>query len=120
MSSRLRSTSISCSSVSRSPSRPQVSRQVCRPSSLQRRSTRVVKRVCNTGSPPESVMPPLLSFSACAYLPITFIVWSTLYGLPFWRCQVSGLWQYWHRIRRSEEHTSELQSQFHLVCRLLL
>src|SRR5689334_24134358 len=24
------------------------------------------------------------------------------------------------RIRRSEEHTSELQSQFHLVCRLLL
>src|SRR5689334_24308911 len=31
----------------------------------------------------------------------------------------------WHegnedRSRRSEEHTSELQSQFHLVCRLLL
>src|SRR5689334_23806848 len=30
----------------------------------------------------------------------------------------------WYRIltpiRRSEEHTSELQSQFHLVCRLLL
>src|SRR5438309_7122979 len=25
-----------------------------------------------------------------------------------------------HRRRRSEEHTSELQSQFHLVCRLLL
>src|SRR5689334_24304196 len=25
-----------------------------------------------------------------------------------------------HRDRRSEEHTSELQSQFHLVCRLLL
>src|SRR5689334_24155506 len=25
-----------------------------------------------------------------------------------------------HRLRRSEEHTSELQSQFHLVCRLLL
>src|SRR5689334_23913972 len=24
------------------------------------------------------------------------------------------------RIQRSEEHTSELQSQFHLVCRLLL
>src|SRR5689334_23563954 len=24
------------------------------------------------------------------------------------------------RVRRSEEHTSELQSQFHLVCRLLL
>src|SRR5689334_23917293 len=25
-----------------------------------------------------------------------------------------------HLARRSEEHTSELQSQFHLVCRLLL
>src|SRR5438309_4691677 len=25
-----------------------------------------------------------------------------------------------HRDQRSEEHTSELQSQFHLVCRLLL
>src|SRR6266481_6788714 len=25
-----------------------------------------------------------------------------------------------HRVERSEEHTSELQSQFHLVCRLLL
>src|SRR5438309_3209800 len=27
---------------------------------------------------------------------------------------------YHQRIGRSEEHTSELQSQFHLVCRLLL
>src|SRR5689334_25117724 len=26
----------------------------------------------------------------------------------------------WRAIERSEEHTSELQSQFHLVCRLLL
>src|SRR5689334_24857288 len=25
-----------------------------------------------------------------------------------------------HHVERSEEHTSELQSQFHLVCRLLL
>src|SRR5438309_3561192 len=25
-----------------------------------------------------------------------------------------------HGVQRSEEHTSELQSQFHLVCRLLL
>src|SRR5580693_10312329 len=28
--------------------------------------------------------------------------------------------RYWTRTSRSEEHTSELQSQFHLVCRLLL
>src|SRR5438309_7081070 len=27
---------------------------------------------------------------------------------------------HWHWCSRSEEHTSELQSQFHLVCRLLL
>src|SRR5699024_12141830 len=26
----------------------------------------------------------------------------------------------WQRVRRSEEHTSELQSRFDLVCRLLL
>src|SRR5438309_2515726 len=26
----------------------------------------------------------------------------------------------WNEFSRSEEHTSELQSQFHLVCRLLL
>src|SRR5438067_9759170 len=26
----------------------------------------------------------------------------------------------WHRVLRSEEHTSELQSRFDLVCRLLL
>src|SRR5689334_25340290 len=32
-------------------------------------------------------------------------------------CCRSGASRAWHR---SEEHTSELQSQFHLVCRLLL
>src|SRR2546427_4454095 len=31
-----------------------------------------------------------------------------------------GLWQYNPNIVRSEEHTSELQSQSNLVCRLLL
>src|SRR2546422_2755433 len=37
--------------------------------------------------------------------------------------QVSGRWLDClnaHRIDRSEEHTSELQSRLHLVCRLLL
>src|SRR5438309_10461566 len=44
-------------------------------------------------------------------------------GSPFWNTVRSerlvpegGLREVW----RSEEHTSELQSQFHLVCRLLL
>src|SRR6266568_6237745 len=36
----------------------------------------------------------------------------------------TGAWAAWRASRparpRSEEHTSELQSQFHLVCRLLL
>src|SRR5438309_11965436 len=36
------------------------------------------------------------------------------------RCQRSGIGCASWGVRRSEEHTSELQSQFHLVCRLLL
>src|SRR5438309_7602929 len=35
-------------------------------------------------------------------------------GSPRWRRATASM------SRRSEEHTSELQSQFHLVCRLLL
>src|SRR2546430_12632528 len=31
-----------------------------------------------------------------------------------------GLTKHWHELVRSEEHTSELQSQSNLVCRLLL
>src|SRR6266481_7845206 len=34
--------------------------------------------------------------------------------------QLRNRLQHFDRIARSEEHTSELQSQFHLVCRLLL
>src|SRR5689334_24459156 len=46
--------------------------------------------------------------------------WSIRQAYPVWSAVLS------HRTRlrsvsvRSEEHTSELQSQFHLVCRLLL
>src|SRR5205814_10271780 len=40
------------------------------------------------------------------------------------RLQISGevpvRWRYFHASGRSEEHTSELQSLRHLVCRLLL
>src|SRR5689334_24368743 len=36
------------------------------------------------------------------------------------RDQLVGRHAVHHRDPRSEEHTSELQSQFHLVCRLLL
>src|SRR2546429_7071605 len=34
-------------------------------------------------------------------------------SLPIWCCPIA-------RAKRSEEHTSELQSRLHLVCRLLL
>src|SRR2546422_5713308 len=34
--------------------------------------------------------------------------------------EVSGGWDPAERLHRSEEHTSELQSRLHLVCRLLL
>src|SRR2546422_5323067 len=37
-----------------------------------------------------------------------------------WRSYGSVTWRDGHRRSRSEEHTSELQSRLHLVCRLLL
>src|SRR5438309_5324026 len=37
-----------------------------------------------------------------------------------WPSQRSAEKRWLRKISRSEEHTSELQSQFHLVCRLLL
>src|SRR5689334_24229616 len=40
--------------------------------------------------------------------------------LGWWLVGVGGLFGYHALYFRSEEHTSELQSQFHLVCRLLL
>src|SRR5689334_24251849 len=36
------------------------------------------------------------------------------------RDRMWGDYEIWGILQRSEEHTSELQSQFHLVCRLLL
>src|SRR2546422_4659189 len=34
--------------------------------------------------------------------------------------RLSRLREFWKKMERSEEHTSELQSRLHLVCRLLL
>src|SRR5689334_24827938 len=42
------------------------------------------------------------------------------YGASLRRSGVPAVWQGEVIGPRSEEHTSELQSQFHLVCRLLL
>src|SRR5699024_11562048 len=35
-------------------------------------------------------------------------------------CDADGYYSYTFNVKRSEEHTSELQSRFDLVCRLLL
>src|SRR5689334_24878583 len=57
------------------------------------------------------------SFQNCSQGPLTRCR-SGSYPPPPWSAGGAELSA--HRNRRSEEHTSELQSQFHLVCRLLL
>src|SRR3989338_10564351 len=42
------------------------------------------------------------------------------YGITYPSGGLNCLLFIFHNLSRSEEHTSELQSQFHLVCRLLL
>src|SRR2546422_3292581 len=46
--------------------------------------------------------------------------WSTIAVLPFADLSLEKDQEYFCRGIRSEEHTSELQSRLHLVCRLLL
>src|SRR5437868_10691187 len=48
-----------------------------------------------------------------------FRSWMVLNVTCWWSAPVRPAWRR-HRSRRSEEHTSELQSRFELVCRLLL
>src|SRR2546427_2655676 len=43
-----------------------------------------------------------------------YVKLAAAYGIPGWRVERA------HELERSEEHTSELQSQSNLVCRLLL
>src|SRR2546430_3471452 len=62
----------------------------------------------------------------------TLFPYTTLFRSPIWAMLIGGIAQYvgtrlvrrkrWDRVlfNRSEEHTSELQSQSNLVCRLLL
>src|ERR1041385_8775076 len=47
---------------------------------------------------------------------LPFVDFETRYGAKYYVTHRSDL----HRLLRSEEHTSELQSRLHLVCRLLL
>src|SRR5258705_2440854 len=54
--------------------------------------------------------------------PYTTLFRSRVSALPMWLPPVgsSSRWRHVQRLTRSEEHTSELQSLRHLVCRLLL
>src|SRR5438309_2896211 len=54
--------------------------------------------------------------------PYTTLFRSAGLGAGLWSSldDLAGRWTLERRFARSEEHTSELQSQFHLVCRLLL
>src|SRR5689334_1595400 len=86
--------------------------QYCTGISLHR--GRVMDQRCalKVATQPPSHIQPLLPFLLGQAPGIKHAVWGDDVGLsrPM-RCQ---------RRKRSEEHTSELQSQFHLVCRLLL
>src|SRR5689334_24872054 len=66
--------------------------------------------------PPRSTLFPYTTLfrSLAIVRPETVIRWHRAGFRSYWR------WKSKHRCGRSEEHTSELQSQFHLVCRLLL
>src|SRR2546430_7270664 len=55
-----------------------------------------------------------LRMASRAYCPTE----SPWFRLGTWRSMISASWSCW--ATRSEEHTSELQSQSNLVCRLLL
>src|SRR5438309_5565437 len=79
--------------------------------------------------PPRSTLFPyttlfrsLFPMGALAYqsrfLPRFIGVWLIINGVAYVVLSFTGL--FFPDYQRSEEHTSELQSQFHLVCRLLL
>src|SRR5699024_12497951 len=44
----------------------------------------------------------------------------TIFNWHHWKLKIVSLDRTYHSVLRSEEHTSELQSRFDLVCRLLL
>src|SRR5689334_24312408 len=67
------------------------------------------------GSAPNSTNTPKLALAVIGASAFLFVGYIALFCLPkLAPDQLAGLGA------RSEEHTSELQSQFHLVCRLLL
>src|SRR5437868_13234797 len=85
-------------------------------------------RSCSTSS--RTASPPFYPLSLHDALPIFISASATTcpstYPAPFIRhvfprnCTISSSNRIWSPGTRSEEHTSELQSRFDLVCRLLL
>src|SRR5689334_24286407 len=70
--------------------------------------------------PPRSTLFPYTTLFRSAHPPFSH---ASRFGQREDRGFVGGIEQQQHAgagLARSEEHTSELQSQFHLVCRLLL
>src|SRR2546429_6604458 len=68
--------------------------------------------------PPRSTLFPYTTLFRSLYEELLFRV--VLVALLATFAQQLYGWRPWHAGARSEEHTSELQSRLHLVCRLLL
>src|SRR2546422_8518871 len=65
--------------------------------------------------PPRSTLFPYTTLFRSVLLVVAFLVGGSLVG------GTMRMWSHYQaRQKRSEEHTSELQSRLHLVCRLLL
>src|SRR5689334_23953013 len=73
---------------------------------------------CETSTANDRRRSSVLTRDAASSVSMSHVVWQSLQWRWPWR---AAGWT-WNSSRpsRSEEHTSELQSQFHLVCRLLL
>src|SRR3989442_4701427 len=72
--------------------------------------------------PPRSTLFPYTTLFRSSFLPVktTFSALTTTTKSPVSMCDVKVGLTLPRRTLRSEEHTSELQSRPHLVCRLLL
>src|SRR2546429_4421136 len=71
--------------------------------------------------PPRSTLFPYTTlFRSLFTIDFTYDVPKAPWATSAWTKRVFNDWQISSVMNRSEEHTSELQSRLHLVCRLLL
>src|SRR5215471_16425765 len=76
------------------------------PMSLAAANSLAAKRVCASGSPPDSVNPPFITLRPLAYLPSSSTARPIGTGIPFLIVQVSGLWQNLQRNMHSAIHAT--------------